>query len=178
MKEFEFVAEIIPNRLYFAVCDRQKCPEMEGQQLMLYFNFYVRKIEKSFGPPNIGVVHEYITEVKTMLKKYNKRVIIHIGFTDEKDVTTNSAFLVGAFSILELKKDPSYVSKLIHNRDIIMSVYYGNLNKLIYNFFFVTLQTVQRYDGTLWPARCAYVVLLSGAEDRHKSEPIFEPGRL
>lgn len=122
MKKFVFVSEIIPKRLYFAVCHRNKCPENTGSQLMLYFNYSVRRIEKCFGPPNIGILHEYITELRLMLSKHQDKTIIHMTFTDEKETTTNSMFLCGAFAIVDLGYDPVTVSNLIIAKDLIWYV--------------------------------------------------------
>lgn len=119
MKKFVFVSEIIPKRLYFAVCKRDKCPQNTGSQLMLYFNYCVRKIEKCFGPPNIGVLHEYMTEMRSMLNKHPDKTIIHMAFKDERETTTNSMFLVGAFAILDLGYDPITVSNLVIAKDLI-----------------------------------------------------------
>lgn len=81
MKKFVFVSELIPKRLYFAVCQRSKCPANTGSQMMLYFNYPMRKIEKCFGPPNIGVLHQYITEMRTMLGETEGCTILIHYFT-------------------------------------------------------------------------------------------------
>lgn len=120
MKKFVFVSEIIPKRLYFAICQRNKCPENTGAQLMLYFNYFVRKIEKCFGPPNIGILKEYITEMRSMLSKHPDKTIIHMAFTDEKEVTTNSTYLIGAFAIIDLGYDPITVTNLVVAKDLIL----------------------------------------------------------
>lgn len=119
MKKFVFVSELIPKRLYFAICQRKKCPTNTGSQLMLYFNYQVNKIENCFGPPNIGVLHEYITEMRAMLAKHPDKTIIHLAFTDEKETTTNSTFLVGAFAVIDLGYDPMTVSNLVIAKDLI-----------------------------------------------------------
>lgn len=123
MKKFVFVSEIIPKRLYFAVSQRNKCPTNTGSQLMLYFNYNVRKIEKCFGPPNIGLLHQYITEMRSSMAKHPDKTIIHMAFTDEKETTTNSMFLCGAFAIVDLGYDPVTVSNLVIAKDLIASVY-------------------------------------------------------
>lgn len=47
------------------------------------------------------------------------KTIIHIAFTDEKETTTNSMFLCGAFAVIDLGYDPITVSNLVIAKDLI-----------------------------------------------------------
>lgn len=146
MKKFAFVSEIIPKRLYFAVCQKNKCPANTGSQLMLYFNYNVRKIEKCFGPPNIGLLHEYINEMRSMLGQHPDKTLIHTAYTNERETTTNSMFLCGAFAIVDLGYDPVTVSRLVIAKNLITWELYILLLESIQQVFCL-LQPLPGYHG-------------------------------
>lgn len=112
---FSFVAEIIPHRLYFGVVHPDKCPNNTRRKDFLYFKFSVRKIGLYFGPPHIGLLYKYIKELNQALRKNPKKTIVHVAFTTEKKMTTNSAMLIGAFAILQLHLHPDMVMQMFAN---------------------------------------------------------------
>lgn len=95
---FSFIAEIIPNRLYFGVVDPDKCPKNSKKKDFLYFKYNIRKINLYFGPPHIGIIYKYIKEVNRALSANPKKTIVHVAFTTERKLTTNSALLIGIFT--------------------------------------------------------------------------------
>lgn len=120
VKRFKFISEIIPNRLYFAVCERRKCPVNAGRQLMFYFNYKVDQIRGYFGPPHIGVLNQYLMEMRSILSANCDKTIIHLAFEDQRETTTNAMFLCGAFALIELGYDPGLVSNLVISKDLIV----------------------------------------------------------
>lgn len=112
---FTFIAEMIPHRLYFGVVHPDKCPNNTKKKDFLYFKFNVRRIGLYFGPPHIGLLYKYITELNQALRKNPKKVIVHVAFTTEKKMTTNSAMLMGAFAILQLNMDVDTVVQMFAN---------------------------------------------------------------
>lgn len=120
---FTFIAELIPHRLYFGICHPDKCPKNTHKMDFLYFKFNVRKIGLYFGPPHIGLLYKYIKELNQALRKNPKKIIVHVAFTTEKKMTTNSALLIGAFAILQLHMDTETVVKMFSNaRNLFMFV--------------------------------------------------------
>lgn len=112
---FNFIAELIPHRLYFGICHPDKCPNNTHKKDFLYFKFNVRKIGLYFGPPHIGLLFKYIKELNQALRNNPKKIIIHVAFTTEKKMTTNSALLIGAFAILQLNMDTEEVVRMFHS---------------------------------------------------------------
>lgn len=115
MDAFTFLAELIPHRLYFGCVHPDKCPNNDSKKDFLYFKFNVRKIGLYFGPPHIGLVYKYIKELNQSLRRNPQKTIVHVAFTTEKKMTTNSAMLVGAFAILQLHMDPESVASIFAN---------------------------------------------------------------
>lgn len=109
---FSFIAELIPHRLYFGIVHPDKCPNNTRKKDFLYFKFNVRKIGLYFGPPHIGLVYKYIKELNHALRRNPKKIIVHVAFTTEKKMTTNSAMLIGAFAMLQLNMDADAVVRM------------------------------------------------------------------
>lgn len=112
---FTFLAELIPHRLYFGIVHPDNCPSNTRKKDFLYFKFNVRKIGLYFGPPHIGLVYKYIKELNQALRKNPKKTIVHVAFTTEKKLTTNSALLIGAFGMLQLHQDTESVVEMFGN---------------------------------------------------------------
>jgi hypothetical protein len=60
------------------------------------------------------MVHKYVFNMVSALKKMNGQKLIHHTIATQDRVNiTNSAFLVGSFMIIELKKKPGEVMQIL-----------------------------------------------------------------
>ncbi|XP_071799656.1 dual specificity protein phosphatase CDC14A-like isoform X2 [Asterias amurensis] len=100
-------SEIIKDRFYFATLRTKPRSTINthyfnvGEELV-YENFYA-----DFGPLNLGQLYRYCCKVNKKLKSFSlaKKKIVHYTTFDAKK-RANAAYLVGAYSVIYLKKTP------------------------------------------------------------------------
>lgn len=117
---FAFLGEFVPKRLYYGVVHPNKCPSNTKKEDFLYFKFNTRRIGLYFGPPHLGLIYKYIKELNRALRKNPKKAIIHVAFSTENKTATNSAVLIGAYAILELRMEPMDVVQILTANDIFL----------------------------------------------------------
>ncbi|KAG8185188.1 hypothetical protein JTE90_025861 [Oedothorax gibbosus] len=104
------VAEYIKDRLYFITLNTPLKPRSTSNAHffsvdteLLYEGFY-----SDFGPLNLAKLYRYCLKLNKKLKSYSfsKKKIVHYTTSDPKK-RVNSAFLIGAYAIIYLKKTPA-----------------------------------------------------------------------
>ncbi|XP_076352940.1 dual specificity protein phosphatase CDC14C-like isoform X1 [Tachypleus tridentatus] len=102
-------AEYIKDRLYFATLKSTVKPKSTTSvhyfsidDELTYESFY-----SDFGPLNLGMLYRYCCKLNKKLKSYSltKKKIVHYTSCDSK-IRVNSAFLMGSYAIIYLKRTP------------------------------------------------------------------------
>ncbi|XP_038048405.1 dual specificity protein phosphatase CDC14AB-like isoform X3 [Patiria miniata] len=100
-------SEIIKDRFYFATLRTKPRSTINTHYFniadeLVYENFYA-----DFGPLNLGQLYRYCCKVNKKLKSFSlaKKKIVHYTTFDAKK-RANAAYLVGAYSVIHLKKTP------------------------------------------------------------------------
>nr|XP_006812650.1 PREDICTED: dual specificity protein phosphatase CDC14A isoform X2 [Saccoglossus kowalevskii] len=100
-------SEIIKDRLYFATLRNKPRSTTNTHYFciddeLIYENFYA-----DFGPLNLALLYRYCCKLNKKLKSFslNKKKIVHYTSFDARK-RANAAFLIGAYSIIYLKKTP------------------------------------------------------------------------
>ncbi|XP_022087167.1 dual specificity protein phosphatase CDC14AB-like isoform X3 [Acanthaster planci] len=100
-------SEIIKDRFYFATLRTKPRSTINTHYFnindeLVYENFYA-----DFGPLNLGQLYRYCCKVNKKLKSFSlaKKKIVHYTTFDAKK-RANAAYLVGAYSVIYLKKTP------------------------------------------------------------------------
>ncbi|KAF6032959.1 CDC14A [Bugula neritina] len=113
-------SEIVRDRFYFAVLRTKPKSTINTHYFsiddeLVYENFYA-----DFGPLNLSHLYRYCCKVNKKLKSYSlgKKKIVHYTSFDARK-RANAAFLVGAYSVLYLKKTPeeAYRPLIVGDRD-------------------------------------------------------------
>ncbi|XP_072019024.1 dual specificity protein phosphatase CDC14AB-like isoform X3 [Amphiura filiformis] len=100
-------SEIIKDRLYFATLRNKPRSTTNTHYFsiddeLMYENFYA-----DFGPLNLALLYRYCCKVNKKLKSFSlsKKKLVHYTTFDAKK-RANAAFLIGAYSVIYLKKTP------------------------------------------------------------------------
>ncbi|XP_053107079.1 dual specificity protein phosphatase CDC14A isoform X4 [Hemicordylus capensis] len=107
-------SEFLKDRLYFATLrNRPKstvnthyfCTDEE----FVYENFYA-----DFGPLNLAQIYRYYCKLNKKLKSFSlsRKKIVHYTSLDQRK-RTNSAFLIGAYAVIYLKKTPEEAYRIL-----------------------------------------------------------------
>ncbi|UJR21206.1 hypothetical protein I4U23_024303 [Adineta vaga] len=105
-------SEIIPDRLYFATLRLRPKSTARTHYFSIDDEFTYENFYSDFGPLNLAVVHQYCTKLKKKLNSpslAHKR-IIHYAKVEPKK-RANAAFLIAAYSIIQLKRTPEEAYK-------------------------------------------------------------------
>ncbi|XP_060088252.1 dual specificity protein phosphatase CDC14A isoform X2 [Heteronotia binoei] len=106
--------EFLKDRLYFATLrNRPKstinthyfCTDEE----LVYENFYA-----DFGPLNLAMLYRYCCKLNKKLKSFSlaRKKIVHYTSSDQRK-RANAAFLIGAYSVIYLKKTPEEAYRIL-----------------------------------------------------------------
>ncbi|XP_070563926.1 dual specificity protein phosphatase CDC14A-like isoform X6 [Ptychodera flava] len=100
-------SEIIKDRLYFATLRNKPRSTTNTHYFsiddeLIYENFYA-----DFGPLNLAMLYRYCCKLNKKLKSFSlaKKKIVHFTSFDARK-RANAAFLIGAYSIIYLKRTP------------------------------------------------------------------------
>ncbi|KAI1883214.1 hypothetical protein AGOR_G00242900 [Albula goreensis] len=100
-------SEFIKDRLYFATLRVKPKSSLSTHYFctddeLVYENFYA-----DFGPLNLAMMYTYCCKLNKKLKSFSlskKRIVHYTGYDQHK--RSNAAVLIGAYSIIYLKKTP------------------------------------------------------------------------
>ncbi|CAN8027740.1 unnamed protein product [Ixodes persulcatus] len=101
------LAEIVKDRLFFATARSTVKPRSTAlshvfsvDEELVYESFYA-----DFGPLNLAMLYRYCVKLNKKLKSYAlaQKKIVHYTSSDSKK-RVNAAFLIGAYSVLYLKR--------------------------------------------------------------------------
>lgn len=166
--EISQIAEVIKNRLYFAVTSGstpkflRNTPDIfyfSIDQELVYINYY-----NDFGPLNISCLYKYCCKLNNYLQcTQSVKKIIHYTCGDPNK-KANAAYLMGAYAIIYLKMDPRNIYKILFNsaggfREFVdasqgipqytirlIDCYHAIAKALLFNFFDFSDFNVLEYD--------------------------------
>ncbi|XP_077188983.1 dual specificity protein phosphatase CDC14A isoform X5 [Paroedura picta] len=106
--------EFLKDRLYFATLRNKPkstinthyfCTDEE----LVYENFYA-----DFGPLNLAMLYRYCCKLNKKLKSFSlsRKKIVHYTSFDQRK-RANAAFLIGAYSVIYLKKTPEEAYRIL-----------------------------------------------------------------
>lgn len=108
--------EIIKDRLYFTIHPVVSCKSAHVHYFCIDSEFVYANFFADFGPLNLAMLYRYCVKVNKKLKTINNlKKIVQYAQTDAQK-RVNAAFLIGAYSIIYLKKSPEEVHQLLTSK--------------------------------------------------------------
>lgn len=108
--------EIIKDRLYFTIHPVVSCKSAHAHYFCIDSEFVYANFFADFGPLNLAMLYRYCVKVNKKLKTIsNLKKIVQYTQTDAQK-RVNAAFLIGAYSVIYLKKSPEEVHQLLTSK--------------------------------------------------------------